>query len=67
MTFKEILYFLSISNVASFYRHIYNYKVKGDEMGKARSTYQDRLNAYRIFMGKQERKRPLGRFRRKWG
>jgi hypothetical protein len=50
MTFKNILYFLSISNIASFYKHIKNYvyKVKGDEIGRACSTHEATMNAYRI-------------------
>jgi hypothetical protein len=35
-------------------------------MGKARSRHEDRRNAYRIFVGKPERKRLLGRPRRRW-
>jgi hypothetical protein len=40
--------------------------VKEDEMGKACSTYGEKRNAYRILVGKPERKRPLGRPRRRW-
>jgi hypothetical protein len=35
-------------------------------MGKACSTTGEKRNAYRILVGKPERKRPLGRPRRRW-
>jgi hypothetical protein len=35
-------------------------------MGRACSTNGEKRNAYRIFMGKPEKKRPLGRPRRRW-
>jgi hypothetical protein len=35
-------------------------------MGSAYSTNGKERNAYRIFVGKPERKRPLGRQRRWW-
>jgi hypothetical protein len=35
-------------------------------MGMACSTNRAKRNAYRIFVGKQEGKRPLGRQRRRW-
>jgi hypothetical protein len=35
-------------------------------MGGACSTNGDKRNAYRILVGKQERKRPLERPRRRW-
>jgi hypothetical protein len=37
-----------------------------DEIGIACSTHGVTWNAYRVFMGKAERKRPLGRPRRRW-
>jgi hypothetical protein len=40
--------------------------VKEDEMGRACSTNGEKRNACRIFMGKPEGKRPLGRPRRRW-
>jgi hypothetical protein len=40
--------------------------VKGDEMGRACSTNEDKMNACRILMEKPEGKRPLGRLRRRW-
>jgi hypothetical protein len=40
--------------------------VKEDEMGRACSTNGEERNAYRILMGKLERKRPLERLRRSW-
>jgi hypothetical protein len=35
-------------------------------MGGACSTHGEKRNAYRILVGKPERKRPLGRTRRRW-
>jgi hypothetical protein len=35
-------------------------------MGRACSTNGETKNAYRILVGKPERKRPLGRPRRRW-
>jgi hypothetical protein len=35
-------------------------------MGRACSTYVEKRNAYRILVGKPERKRPLGRPRIRW-
>jgi hypothetical protein len=35
-------------------------------MGEACSTNGEKMNAYRILMGKSERKRPLGRPRHRW-
>jgi hypothetical protein len=35
-------------------------------MGGACSTHGEKRNAYRILAGKPERKRPLGRPRRRW-
>jgi hypothetical protein len=35
-------------------------------MGRARSTNGEKLNAYRILVGKPEGKRPLGRPERRW-
>jgi hypothetical protein len=40
--------------------------VKEDEMGRACSTNGEKRNAYRILLGIPERKRPLGRPRRRW-
>jgi hypothetical protein len=40
--------------------------VKDDEMGMACNTNGKTSNAYRTLMGKPERKRPLGRQRRRW-
>jgi hypothetical protein len=37
-----------------------------DEMGRACSTNVEKMNAYRILVGKPEGKRPLGRSRRRW-
>jgi hypothetical protein len=35
-------------------------------MGRACSTNEEKRNAYKIFIGKPEGKRPLGRRKRKW-
>jgi hypothetical protein len=40
--------------------------VKEDEMGRARSTNGEKRNACRILVRKPERKKPLGRPRRRW-
>jgi hypothetical protein len=37
-----------------------------DEMGRACSRNWEKRNTYRILLGKTERKRPLGRSRRRW-
>jgi hypothetical protein len=41
-------------------------RVKEDEMGRACSMNGEKMNAYRILVGKPEGKRPLGRPRRGW-
>jgi hypothetical protein len=43
-----------------------NDQAKKDEMGGACSTNVEKRNAYRIFVGKPEEERPLGRPRRRW-
>jgi hypothetical protein len=40
--------------------------VKEDEMGKACSTNGEKMNAYRILVGKAEGKTPMRRPRRRW-
>ena len=35
-------------------------------MGRACSTYRDTRGVYRVLVGKPERKRPLGKPRRRW-
>jgi hypothetical protein len=35
-------------------------------MGCACSTYEDRRGAYKVLVGKPERKKPLGRPRNRW-
>jgi hypothetical protein len=35
-------------------------------MGRTCSTYGENRGAYRVLMGKPERRRPLGRPRRRW-
>jgi hypothetical protein len=40
--------------------------VKADEMGRACSTNGEKMNAYRILVGKPEGKRSLGRSRYRW-
>jgi hypothetical protein len=37
-----------------------------NEMGSASSMYEDRSGAYRVLVGKHERKRPFGRLRHTW-
>jgi hypothetical protein len=44
----------------------YFYQFKEDEMGRACSMNGERRNAYRILVGKPEKRRPLGRPRRRW-
>jgi hypothetical protein len=41
-------------------------KIKEDVMGRSCSTYREKMNLHRIFMGKQEGDRSLGRIRRGW-
>jgi hypothetical protein len=43
-----------------------NDQIKKDYMGRACSTNGAKRNAYRILVRKPERKRPLGRPRRRW-
>jgi hypothetical protein len=40
--------------------------IEEDEMGGACSTNEERMNTYRLLVGKPEGKRPLGRPRRRW-
>jgi hypothetical protein len=44
----------------------YNDQVKKDEIGQICTTNGENTNAYRIPVGKPERKRPLGRPGHKW-
>ena len=44
----------------------YLYKIEKNEMGGACSTNGERRGLYRVFVGKPEGKRPLGRPRRRW-
>jgi len=37
-----------------------------DELGGACSTHGEMINAYKILVGKPERKKPLGRSRHRW-
>jgi hypothetical protein len=41
-------------------------EVKEDEMCRICSTYREKRYAYLILMEKRERKRPLGRPKRRW-
>jgi hypothetical protein len=41
-------------------------KSRRDEMGRAYITNGEKRNAYRIFVGRPEGKRPPGRPRRRW-
>jgi hypothetical protein len=43
-----------------------NEQVKDDEMGRECSMNGEKRNAYRILVGKQEGRRPLGRPRCRW-
>jgi hypothetical protein len=43
-----------------------NDEVKEDEMGRACSTHGEKMNTYRILMGRSEGKRPLGYFLSCW-
>jgi hypothetical protein len=45
---------------------IINNQVEEDEMGGPYSTNGEKRNAYRLFVGKPEGKRPLGRPRCRW-
>jgi hypothetical protein len=48
-------------------RQVYlNDQVKEDEMDGVCSTHGEKRNAYRILVGKPERKRPLGKPRHRW-
>jgi hypothetical protein len=40
--------------------------VEEDEMGGTYSTNGQKINAYKLLIGKPERKRPQGRPRRRW-
>jgi hypothetical protein len=40
--------------------------VTEDKLGRACNTHGEKGNAYRVFVGKPEGKRPLERPRRKW-
>jgi len=42
-------------------------QIEKNEMGGTCSTYGKKRGVYRVLVGKPERKRPLGRPRRKWG
>jgi hypothetical protein len=41
-------------------------QVKEDEMGRACSTHEEKMNAYRVLMGRPEGTRSLGISRRRW-
>ena len=41
-------------------------KIQKNEMGGACSVYGERRGVYSVSVGKPERKRPLGRTRRRW-
>jgi hypothetical protein len=50
-----------------FAKYNSKYRVKDDEMGRACGTHGgEKSNAYRILAANPERKRPLGRSRRRW-
>jgi hypothetical protein len=41
-------------------------KIEKNEMGGARSAYEERRGVYRVLVGKREERRALGRPRRRW-
>ena len=41
-------------------------KIEKNEMGGARSAYEESRGVYRVLVGKREGKRPLGRPRSRW-
>ena len=43
-----------------------NDQIKKNEMGGYVERMEKRNDAYRVFVGKPERKRPLGKCRRRW-
>jgi hypothetical protein len=43
-----------------------SYYVEENVMGRACRTNGEKLDAYRLLVGKAERKRPLGRPKRRW-
>jgi hypothetical protein len=45
---------------------LFGNEIKKTDMGRACSTYGERRGAYRDLVGKPERRRPLGRHRRRW-
>ena len=56
---KELNDFISLTQYCS------DDKIE-NEMGRACSTYGERMSVYRALLGKPEGKRPLGRPRRRW-
>jgi hypothetical protein len=52
--------------VTGGWRKLHNDQVKEDEIGGACSTNGEKRNAYKVLAGKPERKKPLGRPRRRW-
>jgi hypothetical protein len=49
-----------------FAKYNSNDRVKEEEMGRIYRTNGEKRNAYRILVGRPERKRPLKKPRRKW-
>jgi hypothetical protein len=55
--------FYTVLNLAKYYS---GNQIEKNEMGGACSTYGEKRDAYRILVGRPERRRPLGRLRRRW-
>jgi hypothetical protein len=49
-----------------FIRYYGDDNIKDDEMGRTCSTKREKGNAYKVFVGKSERNRLLGRPRHRW-
>jgi hypothetical protein len=65
----QFLFLLTVYNVLHIfggYVWLLHFLFKEDEMEKACSTNGEKSNAYRILVGKQDGKRPLGRPRCRW-
>jgi hypothetical protein len=61
-----LTYPLEISVLYFVLKYYQVYQVKEDEMGRACSTNEGKLNAYKILVENPEGTRPLGRPRRRW-
>jgi hypothetical protein len=54
-----------VTSLVLFAKYSENDQVEEDEMGRESCTHEDK-NAYGVLMGKPERKRLLGRPKRRW-